>query len=101
MNLPLWIRRFIAPQTGMRLADATRAFLDTIAEAQLRAAAAETGPELPKLIRHAQKLLDIIEDETLKRDPIAAADLFASAARMRTTLNEVNESVSGAERKAI
>jgi hypothetical protein len=82
------------PKARVRLDRATRAFLDTVAEAQMRVAAGDGGPEVPKLLAHAQSLLDIIDEEMLNLDSVKSSELFASAAKMRVTLAKLNASVT-------
>ncbi len=94
MSFPSLLKRMFAPKARVRLDRATRAFLDTVAEAQMRVAAGDSGPETPKLLAHAQSLLDIIDEEMLNLDSVKSSELFASAAKMRSTLAKLNDSVT-------
>ena len=94
MKLPALLRRLFTPKARLRLDDATLAFLDTVAEAQMRVAAGESGPEVNKLVIHAQRLLDIIDEEMLNLDAAKSSDLFSAAAKMRTMLAQLNATVT-------
>ena len=79
----------------MSLVDANHAieaFLDAISEAQAMAAAGgQVGVEFDYLLRHAEELLDLVDEGISKADPAGQRYLIVSAAVLRERLEHLRD----------
>ena len=91
----------------MSFQDASRAveaFLGKLSEAKRMAASGQTGDELDDLLQHAEKLLDVMDNELRDFDRTEYAHLFSAAVRMRRKLqgfgDELRAGTAGVSAKA-
>ena len=85
----------------MSFHDASRAldaFLGTLSEAKRMAVSGQTGDELDYLLRHAERLLDVMDDELREFDRTEYAHLFAAAVRMRRKLQGFGDNLRAGTR---
>lgn len=78
----------------MSFRDASRAaeaFLGTLNEAKRMAASGQTGDEFDDLLRHAENLLDVMDDELRDFDRAEYAHLFSASVRMRRKLQRFHD----------